>query len=313
MFDAASNIDVDAWNAAAELGWFVLGLPEASGGVGGGLTDEALLFREIGRSLASGPFLSSVLAVRVAAFGGEAALADEIASGRPVGLIVPDSLGAVANGVVDGSLQLVDVDAPKAGALALIADEFGAAIVEVGSLKGLSPIPCYDDATRLHRATAHALRPIAAVESAVDPIARRGHVLAAAMLTGITEATRDISVEHAKTRVQFNQPIGVNQAIKHPCADMAVRAQLALAQTLFAAVAHDEGRADADFHAVSAHLVAAEAAEFTTTNTIQVLGGMGFTFEHDGHLYAKRAVVLGHLFGGATTQLTQLLGLPAAL
>jgi alkylation response protein AidB-like acyl-CoA dehydrogenase len=93
---------------------------------------------------------------------------------------------------------------------------------------------------------------------------------------------------------------------------MAVNGQLAFAQTMFAAVAHDEGRADAEFHAVSALLVATRAAESSTAATIQVLGGMGFTFEHDAQLYLKRAHVLSRLFGGAAAQLERLLTLDPA-
>ena len=122
---------------------------------------------------------------------------------------------------------------------------------------------------------------------------RRGAVLVAASLTGIAEATRDISAAHAASRFQFDRPIGVNQAIKHPCADMAVRAELAWAQTLFAALATDERRQDAEFHAIGAKVVAADAAERNVAATVQVLGGMGFTFEHDANLYVKRAHVRG--------------------
>jgi alkylation response protein AidB-like acyl-CoA dehydrogenase len=307
-----SNVDSGAWQAAADLGWFGLGLPESHGGVGCGLADEALLFREIGRSLASGPFLSTVLAARVAAFAGNSDLAEQIVAGRPVGLVIPSSLGLLRDGVVSGEMQLIDTGGGTEGGLALLAEESGAAIIDIGTLDAVITIPCYDDATHLQRATAGDVRAVVSVTAAVDPVQRRGHVLAAAMLTGITEATLDISAEHAKTRVQFDKPIGVNQAIKHPCADMAVRAQLALAQTLFAAVAHDEGRADAEFQAISAHLVAAEAAEFSSAATIQVMGGMGFTFEHDSNLYAKRAFVLAHTFGGAPTQLARLLAESAA-
>lgn len=311
LFEGPTNIDALAWSAAAELGWFGLGLPESSGGVGCGLADEALLFREIGRSLASGPFLSSVLAARVAAFGGRTDLADEIVGGRPVGSAIAGGIDLLASGVLDGDLLLVDVDA--ASGLVLVATPSAAALVELGRLADVRAVAGYDPATRLHRAAARQVTPLAIVDVATDPVERRGHVLAAAMLTGITEACRDVSSEHAKVRVQFDRPIGVNQAMKHPCADMAVQAQLALAQTLFAAIALDEGREDAEFHALSAHLVAHEAAEFASAGTIQVLGGMGFTFEHDAHLFAKRTHVLGQLFGGTTTQLVRLLELPEAL
>ena len=112
--------------------------------------------------------------------------------------------------------------------------------------------------------------------------------------------------------MQFDRPIGVNQAIKHPCADVAVQAQLAYAQSLFGALSVDEARDDAELQALSAHLTAAAAAEFATATTVQVLGGMGFTHEHDAHLYVKRAIVWGQTFGGTTTQLARLLALPGA-
>jgi alkylation response protein AidB-like acyl-CoA dehydrogenase len=137
-------------------------------------------------------------------------------------------------------------------------------------------------------------------------------VLAAAMLTGITEAVRDLSAQHAINRVQFGKPIGVNQAVKHPCAQMAVYAELAYAQTVFAAVAHDEGRADADFHAVAAIVAASKAATWSTAATIQVFGAMGFTYEHDAHLFLKRAAVVAHVFDGLDRQLDRLLSLAAA-
>ena len=76
-------------------------------------------------------------------------------------------------------------------------------------------------------------------------------------------------------------------------------------------MASDEGREDADFHALGAHLVAAEYADVSAAATVQIMGGMGFTFEHDAHLYCKRAFVLGHLFGGTSAQLGRMLTLTA--
>ncbi len=315
LFDAESNVDAAAWRASADLGWFGLGLPEVHDGIGCGLAHEALLFREIGRSLASGPFLSTLLAARVAAFAGQPELAASIVAGERVGLAIPNSHDLLGpGGLVDGALQLVDVEIDRQGnhgGLVLIATREIAALVRVADLHDVSPVPCIDPAVRLHRATARAVAPIAAVRAEVDPIARRGSVLTSAMLTGITEAVRDIAADHAKNRVQFDRPIGVNQGIKHPCADMAVQAELALAQTLFAALATDEGREDAEFHALSAHLVASQAAESSAAATVQILGGMGFTFEHDAQLYVKRAYVLSHVFGGTGALLNQLLAQPS--
>lgn len=301
LLDSDCKVDTAAWSEAAELGWFALGLPVEAGGVGFGLADEALLFREIGRSLAAGPFLATVLAARVATYAGRDDLAGPIIDGR-------ERVGLVVGGSIEGELRLLDAEQ----SLVLVVSPSSASLVESGAFEDVLEVRTVDPAATLRRATAHGVRPVATVTSVVDAIERRGHVLAAAMLTGITEAVRDLAAEHATTRIQFDRPIGVNQAVKHPCAEMAVRAELAQAQTMFAAVAHDEGRGDADFHALSALLVAAGAAEATTSSTVQVLGGMGFTFEHDAHLYVKRALVLSHLFGGATRQLDRLLDLPAA-
>jgi alkylation response protein AidB-like acyl-CoA dehydrogenase len=310
LFDEPSNVDDAAWGGAAELGWFFLGLPEANGGVGFGLADEVHLFREIGRGLATGPFLSTVLAARVAAFAGDAALAEAIGGGQRVGIVIPGSSTLIgADGSLTGPLQLLDCEADG---LALAVSPEQAVLVRVADLTGVAPVACIDPGVRLCRADAAGVAPIARVTADVDPVQRRGHVLAAAMLVGINEAVRDLSAEHAKSRVQFDKPIGVNQAIKHPCADMAVRAQLGYAQSIFAAVANDEGREDADYHAISAHLAAGEYADLSAAATVQIMGGMGFTFEHDAHLYCKRAFVLGQLFGGTSTQLGRLLDLPSA-
>ena len=308
QFASASNVDDAAWADAAELGWFSLGLPVALGGVGGSLADEALLFIEIGRSLASGPFLSTVLAARVAAFGSDAALAEQIANGHRVGLAIPSAPGLIGlDGLINGEVQTLDAESDG---LVLIVTPDQSLLVAVKHLSEVTEVECIERAVRLKRAVARSVKPLVVLQSAADPVALRGHVLVAAMLTGITEAVRDISAEHAKNRVQFDRPIGVNQAVKHPCAEMAVQAQLAYAQTMFAALCIDEGRNDAELHALSAYMVAFQAAETSAAGTIQLLGGMGFTFEHDAQLYVKRAYVLSMLFGGTSTLLNRLLTLP---
>jgi alkylation response protein AidB-like acyl-CoA dehydrogenase len=124
---------------------------------------------------------------------------------------------------------------------------------------------------------------------------------------------RDLSAAHDSSRVQFDKPIGVHQAVKHPCADMAVEAELAWAQTLLAALAIDEARPDAELQALSAKVVAGHAARHSTSATIQVLGGMGFTLEHDANLFLKRAYVLDQLLGDERAVLDRLIELPAAV
>ena len=292
--DASSNRPATVWKACADLGWFGLGLPTDRGGVGYGAVEEALMFRELGRSLAPGPFLPTVLGARVAAHGGREDLAAAMVSG--------DTIVGLAERRTDGGLDLID--AADASIVVEVGPD-GARVYAVDDLAAVTAEPCIDDATRLAAALLGDARPLA--RSTGPETHRRGTVLAAAMLAGIAEATRDLSVGYAKVREQYGKPIGSYQAIKHPCADMAVRAEAAAAQVFFAAVCVDGGRLDVGFQAAAAKVVAGDAALRNAAATVQVHGGIGFTFEHDAHLYVKRAHVLDHLFGGPRLQLATIL------
>jgi alkylation response protein AidB-like acyl-CoA dehydrogenase len=131
----------------------------------------------------------------------------------------------------------------------------------------------------------------------------RGTALAAALLLGIAEATTDIGVAYAKQRVQFDRPIGTFQAIKHLLADMLVRTELARAAAYAAGVTLDDPAVgDPRRAAVTAKLMAGEAALKNGHACIQVHGGMGFTWEVDAHLYLKRAWLLDTVFGSVGDQ-----------
>jgi alkylation response protein AidB-like acyl-CoA dehydrogenase len=123
----------------------------------------------------------------------------------------------------------------------------------------------------------------------------------------MAEATRDMAVEYAKTRQQFGKAIGSFQAIKHLCADMAIRAEAAVCQVIFAALVESERRAGARFHSVAARLVAVEAALQNAAQNIQVHGAIGFTAEAEAHLFIKRAHVLEQLWGNTRQQRRQML------
>jgi alkylation response protein AidB-like acyl-CoA dehydrogenase len=305
-----SSIDRRAWSRCAGLGWFALGLSEELGGVGYGLAEEALLFREIGRHLAPGPFLATTLGARVAAVAGATDLAAAIMGGEAVvGAAEARSAEAVVGaGGVTGSFDLID---PVGASHVVAVTPDGAALL---SLAGVDPeiLPSIDPGVRLGRVRLDRAPVVAFVSSDADPVFLRAAVLAAAMLVGISEATRDMAAEFAKVRVQFGKPIGVNQAIKHRCADMAMRAEVAQCQLLFAALSVDELRPDAAFQAAAAKVVATDAATRNAAENIQVHGGMGYTFEHDAHLYVKRAHVLDRLAGLGREHLTRLIQLPAA-
>lgn len=296
LLDGPSAIDRAVWARAAALGWFALGLAEDVGGVGYGLAEEVLVFREIGRALAPGPMVATVLAARLAGRAGRSELAASITAGDiVVGLGVPrPGAPAEIGDRVSGELDLLD------GAwadLVLVAAPTGAALIAVSDLLDVEEISCIDEATRLARGRAEIVTAAAFAPTEAEDLYRRGAVLTSAMLVGIAEATRDQATDFAKNRVQFGKPIGSYQAIKHSCVDMAIRSEAAVSQLFFAALAVDTDRPDAAFQASAAKIVASDAARRNTAANVQIHGGMGFTFEQDAHLYAKRAQVLEQVFG----------------
>ncbi len=302
--DEVSAISDDAWRACAESGLLSLGLSEDAGGVGFGVVEEALAFRELGRGLAPGPFLSSVIGAHVAAAAGDAELTASIAEGGSrVGLIVLRAGATVDDGALSGDLDLVD--AVGAEYMLLLTPRLQA-LYPRSSFTGASPVPSIDPGVRVETATVGSVSPSYRADG--SGIYARGVLLSAAILTGVSEACRDASTMHAKTREQFGRPIGVNQAIKHRCADMAVYSESAAAQLLYAAAALQEGHPDAEYHATVARIVASRAAISNAEAMVQVHGGMGYTWEHDSHLYVKRARVWTNLVGGRSTHLAAILG-----
>ncbi|MEU9457002.1 acyl-CoA dehydrogenase family protein [Streptomyces sp. NPDC048277] len=267
-------VDPALWSRLTELGWLGLGVPEELGGVGLGLPEEATVFVELGRALAAGPFRSGAIAAFVAAGARDEELVQAVISGeRRVGLVA----GRLA------------VDA-HAGDLALTIGPEGAAVVEVLAVE---PVEGVDPGCRFGVPSLGATL----AELPGPAVLTRARVLAAAELLGVVEALRDMSASYAQSRTQFGKPIGTFQAVKHRCADMAVAAYAIRAQTFFAAVAAEGGEPDADFQAAGAYVLATRGARQTAADAIQVHGGIGFTWEHDAHLYLKRALLLERLHG----------------
>jgi alkylation response protein AidB-like acyl-CoA dehydrogenase len=141
-----------------------------------------------------------------------------------------------------------------------------------------------------------------------------GHalVLAAASLAGICGVVQNMAVEYAKIREQFGQPIGTFQAIKHRCADMAVRTEAASAQASFAAIALRDGRADSTFQAIAAKLIAGTYAIASAQENIQIHGAIGTTAELPAHLFLKRAHLLDLCFGAGREQKRHLMACASA-
>jgi alkylation response protein AidB-like acyl-CoA dehydrogenase len=307
-----ASIDRSVWTHCAELGWFALGLPEAKGGVGYTLAEEAVLFREIGRGLAPGPFVATVLGARLAAQGGPTPWSRSIIEGTAVVGLAQPRAGTTAEvgPLVSGEFDLIDA----AGAeLILVVGDDGMALVEATQLGPVETLDCLDPGVRLGSSVIDQVPSLPVADHHDETLFERGSILVSALQVGVAEATRDMATAYAKERVQFGKPIGAQQAIKHRCADMAVRAEAAGSQLLFGALCSEMGRADAAFQAAAARVVADEAAITNSQENIQVHGGIGYTFEHDANLFMRRAQVLARLLGDARRALEALVQLPAPL
>ena len=300
---AEMSVSEQLWREGAELGLLTLGLDEEFGGSGRPFDDEVLLFVELGRRLAPGPFLACTLATRVAAYCGDVALAQRIGSGRALVAL------AVLRG--DGDVRPVkgtfDVFEPSGASHVLLVARGGAALTDIDAFGPLVSVDAADPGTRMASATVKSAEPQHWLPAESQWIWGRATVLASAFLAGLATAAAAAATAHAKGRHQFGKPIGVHQAIKHACVDMEIAAEAAQAQTLFAAIALAGGRADALLQVLSAATVAGSAAVDNAAAGIQVLGGMGYTFENDMHLYLKRAHVFRHLFAEPTEVLAELL------
>ena len=304
---AERTISADDWSALGKTGVFALTLPEPAG-TGLGLPDAAVVFEELGRALVPGPLVGTFLAAAHELVPGAAdgnALVDVCTSGGPPWLVEHlTSLDALlflpADGLGGGrSLMTTIRAAPTARRVA-------------APLDPLTPMWQFSQ--------------LPAGEPLDDPDRRFFHdggVLTAALQVGHATETLELAVAYAKERHQFGKPIGSFQAVKHLCADMLVRAEVARAAVHWAACladAPDVLAAEADaadmtpfallLRAVAgAKLLADEAAIANARSAVQVHGGMGYTWEVPLHLHLKRSRVLATTFGTPTRLSSLLAGL----
>jgi alkylation response protein AidB-like acyl-CoA dehydrogenase len=287
--------DFECWTGLAGLGCFGLSLPQAQGGVGMGMAEEVIAFREYGRFLLSPSILATVLAVRISADAGLEQLASLLSGERRAALA--NSLQTAGGGLTAGELQVFDL---RPDDLVVAWNSAGVALFDGRSLKPGEPVRGLDVSVSLHHVRIDGVQPLAWVPSV--ELVQTGTVLLSAMLVGITEAVRDMAVSYAQTRMQFGQAIGSFQAVKHRCVNMALDAEVAWAQTAYAALAVGAGDRDAAQQVIAAKLVANNAAIQAVRSNIQVHGGIGFTAELNANLYLKRAHLLSELGGNTRVQ-----------
>jgi alkylation response protein AidB-like acyl-CoA dehydrogenase len=274
---SADGLDLDRWRELADTGVFALRLPEDDGGVGLGVTEAALAFEELGRALVPGPVLATHLAA---------------------GLVDGAADGSTVVGLVERPVNTVLVEHLDALDVLLAVDAEGIWKVHIDGLDATPVRRPLDPLTPLHHEPELPQGELLAPEDLARDWARIGATLVAAQLLGIAARTVEIAVQYAGEREQFGKPIGAFQAVKHLCADMLTRAELARGIVYAAAVTQDGRGVDDVVRLVHAAKIAAgDAAKANGKSCIQVHGGMGFTFEVDAHLYLKRAILLDTVFG----------------
>ncbi len=296
-----STHPVDIWAAAAQLGWQGLAVAEEHGGSGFGLSELAVVLEAQGRELCPGPFLPTVAAGavidRCAPDSVRAQLLPGLADGSTVGALgLSGSIVVGSDLVVTGESPAV-LGAPDASVLVLVAGDD--AIVVDADAEGVTVTALSSmDTTRSIGSVA--LRNVAVPEHRVlRGAARRARtvlrILGSAEAVGISWAAMEMSVEYAKVREQFGRTIGTFQAVKHHAANMLVDAEQTTAATWDAARADDLD---------SAWFVAAVAASHAIRTqirnaqcNIQLHGGIGYTWEHDAHMYLRRARTLAAIMG----------------
>ena len=282
----------------ADLGWLGIHLPEEYGGSGAGLLELVVVLDELGRQVAPGPFLPTVLASAVIDQCGtpeqKQRLLPGLADGSTtaaLGLGRPDLV--LANGILSGAAGVVlggsaaDLFLFRVGDDVVIvqADAPGLTLHRAGNL---------DPTRRSVAAQADnvAVRSEDLITGAAGRALALARTLGAAEAVGGAAACVDDAVDYAKQRVQFGRTIGTFQAIKHHCANMLVAAELATALVWDAARASVDGEDEFSFIAAMAATLAFEPFVHNAQMNIQVHGGIGFTWEHDAHLYLRRALVL---------------------
>ncbi len=302
----------DAWrpvfDGLAALGLFGVAVPEDAGGAGGDVEDLCAMLNEAGRALIPGPVATTALATLVIS---DPELRASLASGRCVAgvALAADLDYQAATGRVSGSADFV-LGADPTGVLLLPASGQWLLIDAAADGVAVEPLTAADFSRPLARVVLTSV-PAAVVQESPAPMEDLAATLLAAEAAGVARWALDTAVAYAKVREQFGKPIGSFQAIKHLCAEMLCRAEQATVAAADAARAALDVAGPAAPVAGSDHrqlsiaaAVAAstciDAAKANTKDCIQVLGGIGITWEHDAHLYLRRAYGISQFLGGRT-------------
>ncbi len=288
--DSSDGYDAALWRLVCEdVGLVSIAVPESAGGAGGSFVDAAIVLEESGRGLWPVPLLVNLVVAAVAPGSGSAALVvgtDVAARGN--------SLAGIGSHVIDGHRAQRLVVATSGGLWSVAADARGVSVAGSRSLdltRWLATVEFAD-------AEAERIGDAAAAARAVDVC----RVALAVEAVGAARHCLEATVDYLKTREQFGKPIGSFQALAHRAADLAVMVEAATSTAYYAAWAVADSPAELPVVAPLAKSVCADAFVRIAGETIQMHGGIGFTWEHDAHLYFKRATLTQALLGDAHVQ-----------
>jgi len=314
--EAVRNVeqgDADAWRAPyrglAELGIFGVALPEEHGGAGGTADDLCAMVDEAAAAMVPGPVATTALATLVI---GEkhAELLEGLATGeRTAGVALSADL-RYADGRVSGTADFV-LGADAAGVLLLPAGDQWLLVDAADDGVTVEPLKAADFSRPLARVLLDSA-PAEALHVSAQRVEDLAATVLAAEAAGVARWTLQTATEYAKVREQFGKPIGSFQAIKHMCAEMLLRSeQIAVAAADAAAAVANSDERQLSIAAAVAASTAIEAAKANAKDCIQVLGGIGITFEHDAHLYLRRGYGTAQFLGGLPRWLRRVAALTA--
>jgi alkylation response protein AidB-like acyl-CoA dehydrogenase len=322
LAESEQGFEQSDWEEMAELGWTGLALPEKWGGQGLGIVELAVLFEEMGYAMAPSPLLSTTVAGLALATCGSDEQKDRwlrpLAAGEARGTLALFDAGTPAvpgdfameaepdgDGVILNGEKVLVMDAASADFF-LVATADGRRHLVERDADGVAVTaePSIDLTRRLHSVRFDGVRvdaeaTLSGVQEDYLPVLWRGCVAIAAESTGVAQRTLEMAVEYAKDRKQFDRPIGSYQAVSHRCAQMLLETENSRSAVFGAAWAADAAPESLPLAASMAKAYASDAGWRVPDASIQVHGGIGFTWEHDLHFFLKRGKANAATFGDA--------------
>ena len=283
------------WSELASLGWLGLHLPEEVGGAGYTLEELVVVVEELGAAVAPGPFVPTVVASALIAKAGDAALMESLlpglADGSRTAAIALASNLTVSDGKASGTIGAVLAGGTPD--LLVVAHGDDVLVIKLAGGGVTLEFPRNLDPSRRSASATLADADATVLTGAGATLLELARVILSAEGVGVARTCTELGAEYAKVREQFGRPIATFQGVKHHCANMLVATELATAAVWDAARAAETGGDQARIAAAMAATLAAPAAYLCANLSIQVHGGIGFTWEHDLHLFLRRGTAIG--------------------